>query len=237
MSTLNVALPVAGALVAAGIAAGAALYSKRLERSNAAELRHSEARERAYEVFLAACDRSWHFRIKKSVDEYHGRDSVSDEEFERIKQAINEQAAGSLQDLQRHSRNYKNAIPILLRLYESAFEGRFPRPAEFEMARVAIQELQREEAGLRGQLGLIQKASRIESFKMRRQIRKKLQNVTTNYAVNDEGELDVIIHQGDGEGILYLLQENMRQWDELDESINRQEIRAIRWKSMGLWVE
>ena len=237
MSTVSIVLPVAGALAAAGIGGGVALYAKRLDRSNAAELRHSEAREGAYEVFLAACDRSWYFRIKKSVDEYHDRESVSDGDFERIVRAINEQAAGALQDLQRHSRDYKSAIPVLLRLYEVAFEERFPKSVEFEAARVAIQELQREEAGLRKRLGLIQKSSRIEKFKMRRQIREKLRNVTTNYGVNDQGQLEVVIHQGDGEGIWYLLQENMRQWNELEESISRQETRAVRWKSMGLWVE
>ena len=72
---------------------------------------------------------------------------------------------------------------------------------------------------------------------MRREVRRTLRNVTTLHAVNDQGMVEEIIHQGDGEAILYLLKQNMREWDELEQSVTRQESRSVRWKSMGLWPE
>jgi hypothetical protein len=229
VSSLTVIVPVAGTLAAASIAGGVALYIKRLERWNAAELRHSEEREKAYEAYLAACDRAWHLRIKGSVDRYKHRETIPEEKIELISESINQQAVSALEDLQRYSRNYERAGPVLFRLYSQAFEGRFTKPAAFEAARAAFQELQREETGLRKQLGLVRKASLREEFKMRREVRRTLRSVTTMHMVDDEGKVDEIIHQGDGEAIWYLLQQNMREWEELEQSVTRQESRSVRW--------
>lgn len=237
MSSLTVILPVVGALVAASVAGGVALYVKRLERWNAAEQRHSEVRQTAYETYLAACDRAFHLRTKASVDRYRHRAPLPEEQFALIGEALNRQVLAAIEDLQRYARNYERAAPILARLYDEAFDRRSGKVADFEAARVAFQELQREEAGLRKQLGGARKASIFEKLKMRRQVRRTLRNVTTLHAIDDEGRVEEVIHQGDGEAIWFLLQENMRAWDEIEASVARQELRSVRWKSMGLWPE
>ena len=96
VSTVTVIVPVVGTLAAASIAGGIALYVKRLERWNAAELRHSEVRGKAYEAYLAACDRAWHIRIKASVDSYRHREPLAEDEIERIIESINQQAVTAL---------------------------------------------------------------------------------------------------------------------------------------------
>lgn len=213
------------------------MYVKRLERWNAAEQRHSEVRQKAYETYLAACDRAFHLRTKSSVDRYRHRDPLPEEQIELIGEALNRQILAAVEDLQRYARNYERATPVLMRLYGEAFERRDAKVADFEAARIAFQELEREEAGLRKQLGLARKASPFKEFKMRRQVRHTLRNVKTLHAVDDQGRVEEVIHQGDGEAILFLLHENMRAWDELQESVTRQELRSVRWKSMGLWPE
>lgn len=237
MSALTVALPLIGTLAAAGIGASVALYVKRLERWNAAEARHSEAREKGYEAYLAACDRAWHLRAKASVDEYRHRAAIASEDRERIVQSIGQQAIGALEELQRHSRDFEKAGILLLRLHDVAFMGRRVQPASFEAARVAVQDLQRQEAGLRKKLGTVRKASIWEERKYRRESQRILRDVTTYHSIGNDGEVDEIIHQGDGEAIWHLLQENMREWEEIEKSVALQEASSARWKKMGLWPE
>jgi hypothetical protein len=138
---IEVLLPLVGTLAAAAIAGAVALYIKRLERLNSAELRYSEIREQAYNKFLAACDRAWHLRVKRSVDRYRDRPVLPDEEFNRISSAIDQQAASALEDLQRYSRNYKTAGPILARFHFEACERNDLGVTHFEYARSIMQEL------------------------------------------------------------------------------------------------
>lgn len=93
----------------------------------------------------------------------------------------------SLEDLQRHSRDYKRANPLLLRLYGEAFE--YPKLTEFENARVAVQGLQRYESGLRKQLGLIRKKSVIQELRARRQSRHTFRNLTATRIVGPEATM------------------------------------------------
>lgn len=238
MSALTITLPLIGTLAAAGIGASVALYVKRLERWNAAEARHSEAREKGYEAYLAACDRAWHLRIKASVDEYrHRAAEIAPEDRERIVQSIERQAINALEELKRHSRDFEKAGILLLRLHDVAFMSRRVQPVSFEAARVAVQDLQRQEAGLRKKLGTVRKASIWEERRYRRESQRILRDVKTYHAIGEDGEVDEIIHQGDGEAIWHLLQENMREWEEIEKSVALQEARSARWKEMGLWPE
>jgi hypothetical protein len=226
-------------IVAAFIAGSIAIYLKRLDRWHASELKHSERREQAYESFIASCDRAWHLRSKKAFDEYKGQEPISSDEFKRIRKLVEQQTMGALEDLQRYSGDYKRASPILLRLYDAAFEGKRARPAAFEAARVAAQDLQRQELGLRKKLGLTRKASYLEEYKIRKEIRDSLKNVESMRVIVNDGtdDSEVMIYQGDGEGIWRLLEENMKEWEELEASIKRQELRSERWRKVNLWPE
>lgn len=233
---IEVLLPLVGTLAAAAIAGTVALYIKRLERLNSAELRHSEIREQAYNKFLAACDRAWHLRVKRSVDRYRDRPVLPDDEFNRISSAIDQQAASALEDLQRYSRNYKTAGPILARLHFEACERNDLGVIHFESARSIMQELQREEDGLRKELGLVRKASWRQELRMRRQVRHLMKDVKVIRVIDEEGAEEEVYH-GDGEAIWAIIQGWMKEWDELEASVKRQETRSLRWKSMGFWPE
>jgi hypothetical protein len=237
--SLAVILSLVGTLAAASIAAGVALYIKRVERWNAAELRHSEAREKAYDSYLAACDRAWHLRAKQAIDRQLNPDRViSSEKFNEIADTVGQRTLSALEDLQRHASNYERAAPTLLRLYHLAFEQNPPNVPGFEDARISVQELRREEEGLRKTLRRARKASPLRELKARREVHRIMRNVTAFQAVYPNGD-EALVYQdvGDGEGILYLLKQNMREWTDLQEAVTRQEARSGRWKSMGLWPE
>ena len=237
MSSLTVILPVMGTLAAAGVAGSVALYIKRIERLNAAELRYSEIRENAYERYLAACDRAWHLRVKACVDGRKDIEPPPKEEIEPIERAVVQQAEGAVEDLQRYSRNFEKAAPALLNLHDEAFLRRRLTPIRFEAARVAVQELERQEAGLRKELGLVRKASIREELVMRHKLRRVMGSVSAYRLVDHQGEDEAILYQGDGEAIWNLVMQNVREWEELEKSVALQESRAIRWKNAGLWPE
>lgn len=238
-SALTVIIPVLGTLAAAGIAAAVALHVRRSDRRADAELRHSEARDHAYQAFMAACDRAWHMRVKRSVDRCQGRDGIPDEEVARIKDLLNQQVALASEELRAHSRDYSVAGPIITLCYDVAFDSKIPTKDNFERARTALQELQRREAGLRGTLGREREASFIRKFILRRQIRAKYKSRTAfriDYGQGGEKD-EVLVYQGDGEEILDLFNAFTRQWEELEASVGIQEVRSVRWKQLGLWPE
>lgn len=238
--SVTVVLSLAGTIVAAAIAAGVALYIKRIERWNSAELRHSEAREKAYETYLAACDRAWHLRAKQAIDRhYHPDQALSDARFKEIGGAAVQQASAALEEVQRHASNFERAAPVLVRLYHLAFEQNPPDTDGFEQARLSMLELQRADEGLRKKMSQSQKASPLARVKQRREVRRIMANVTTMIAVYGPEEDEVIIHQdhGSGEGIMYLMRQIMDEWEDLQRAVAMQEDRSRRWKGKGLWPE
>lgn len=237
---LAVILSLVGTLAAASIAATVTLYVKRLDRWNAAELRHSEAREEAYEAYLAACDRAWHLRAKQAIDRHLNTGQVlSDEKFKEIADAVGQQVSSALEEIQRHASNFEKAGPILLHLYHLAFEQNPPNVAGFEDARLSMLEVKRAEEGLRKKLRNARKTSLIERLKERQRVRRILSTVTTIRAVSGPQEDEVIIHQdhGTGEGLMYLMNQIVREWEDLQHAVTLQEERSRRWKSRGLWPE
>lgn len=235
---LTVILSLFGTLAAAVIAGGVALHVKHLDRRYAAEQNHADARDKAYEEFLSACDRIWHLRIKWCVDAYKNPDQlVSEEKIVEISKIVGERVVSSIEELKRHARNFERASPILERLYFLASEQDPPKVAEFETSRAALQEIVRAESGLGKKMGFSRKIPSLQELKARREERKILRGTATfSVILGPKGE-EVTFHSGDGEAIVYMVKKNAHEWDILTDSVALQEVRSTRWKKMGLWPE
>ncbi|MEV6861739.1 hypothetical protein AB0M44_12145 [Streptosporangium subroseum] len=224
----------AATLTTAIIAAVVALYSKKLERRNQLEQRHSEARKNAYDSIIAACDRAWRFRIKNCLDEYDHKELTPEEVADKLVKVLERQFSSAFQELRIHSNDMDRSRPTLAYLYMEAFERGNPSPQDFENARSAVEDLIRYEIGLRESL-------RKQPRWALRQLKKAQQEALLAARSDDRYHPSfpgVIIQQfEDGEEMWNSLMGIMREWDLLREALKRQDLRAAHWKERKLWPD
>jgi hypothetical protein len=247
---ISVALPTlilgpsaaAATLMAAVIAAAVSVGTKRLERSNAAELQHCTAREAAYNAFLGACDRAWHFRIRSAVDEHFNGTRVHNRTRQRITSAVVRQCNGAVEELRYHSRDFGKAATSLDRLCTEAFESRQLSLATFESARLEVEELLREETGLRRTLAPAQRGKVWQQVKVALETRRVRRGITAHYLImGPKSEIaphvQAQVFGMEGEALVHMIRQLRTEWEDLQRGIELQESRAARWRSMGLWPE
>lgn len=236
MSTAIVVAVIAAAatLIAASIAAAVTLYSKKLERRNAIEQKHSEARKLAYESILAACDRVWRYRLKRCLDEYDHKEPASDEETAKLVEVIENQVNTAFQELRIHAQDIDKSMPVIAYLYMEAFERGNPSPQDYENARIGLEDLIRYEIGL-GESLKRQPRAAIKHLKTAQQDALRAAQTDSRYHPSFPG---VVIQQfEDGEEMWNTLMGIVREWDLLREALKRQDLRAKHWQEKKLWPE
>ncbi|MBT2234679.1 hypothetical protein [Nonomuraea sp. NEAU-A123] len=221
-------------LIAASIAATVALYVKKLDRRNAAEQRHSDARKEAYEKFLAACDRAWHYRLKICLERYDHDIEPNLEDQQKLLDTIDHQCMDAMQSLRLHSQDMEKAMPVLAHLYMEAFERQSPSPNDYEVARHRLEELVRFEIGLRERLS---KLSRATAKMHKRAAEEAMSAINSGSPYFPTFPGVVIKSYKDGAQMMRDLHAIMHEWELLRASLKLQETRAQFWRSKSLWPE
>lgn len=214
-----VAVPILVAVIAASVS----LYVKRLDRQNAGELRHSEAREKAYDQILASGDAAWYYRTEQ--DKEHS----SWEEMAGIAVAMFE---ASMDSLEQHSSDFNKIEPILIEWFSYAFDTSGAVPRQVENARSAVVDLRRRETGLRKRLNRVSELSFLD-------------RVSTGHVVQRQPEgINNVIHFEDGSYAIIGAGDEFNQV--FDDFINQHAAhrrsrgdacrRLAEWRKKGVWT-
>jgi len=222
----SIAIPVAG-LVGVIITALFMLYSKRLDRRNEVESRHSAAREAAYDRLIAAGDAAWFYRTGKAIDPtFAARANAKD-----LPEAANNLFQSGLDRLKDHSSNFEAQLPIVSAWYKAAFDDEIAIPHTFESLRDAMTTLRRREIGLRKGIRQRRELSFYERLRSGHAPQRLPEGISQVIRTTD----DEIIVTGDGDEFVKMLFDAVDVKAELKNSHERARIRLSDWREREVW--
>jgi hypothetical protein len=223
----SIAIPAVATISAAIIAAVIVLFSKRIERRNEVESRHSAAREAAYDRLIAAGDAAWFYRTGKAIDpKFADRADIAG-----VPEAANSLFQSGLDRLKDHSGNFEAQLPIVSAWQRAAFDDEVGIAHTFESLRDAMVTLRRREIGLRKGIRRRRELSFYERLRSGDDPQRLPEGISQVMRTTDKE----IIIAGEGEGFVQALRDSVRAMSELENSHVRAGIRLSDWRERGVW--
>jgi len=214
------------AIIVGVLAASVLLYSKRLERINATEVRHSASREAAYNKLLAAGDAAWYYRTLAGVEA-----DASETDSELMGPVASGLFQSGFDELEAYSRNLTEVGPVIVNWYMVAFEHRLISPTDFDNAREALVNLKRQEIGLRRNIDKLREASFYDQLAAGHVVQRLPEGVGRVIRFEDGG----FLAQCTGDGFVRLFEDMINAPKALRGSRQTARQRLSDWRAQGVW--
>jgi hypothetical protein len=222
-------VPATATLLVGSIAAGVALYSKRLDRIDATEQRHAEARANAYDQVLASGDLAWNFIARNYVSELTTGNPLSSEDKEASVKASVDLLPSGTDHLKTHARDYEALEPVLQEYLNTIFHNRQGSSADYERVRNKILGCRRRDTGLSKQLR--DARGWREQLAARRAVKEVRRGIDQVF-VDPVNELTLVTADGPA---MWALMEEQREWSEgMQASVDLSARRVEVWRGKGI---